>query len=704
MNFSYHLPAVLIGGAVVLVQPQLAMALTPAQVSDIAKEFTVLIKGDLSGSGVIFERKGDTYSVITNRHVIAKEGRYEIQTPDGSTHMVSSTKEIPGLDLAVLDFKSDKNYRLAKLGNSDSINAGTTVYVVGWADGLPGINESSYYFTDGSIRSILENPDKGYSLVYSNEALPGMSGGPVLDEKAQVVGINGRAKTELRQDGTLLAVLRLGISTKNFLAARNRLLETAQATAPQTDTSQNLTTIAPQQLSAEEYISLGGAKAKRQDFHGAIANYTQALQIRPNNPDAHFRRGVAFNIVKDYQAALDDFNQLLRLSPKNAVAYANRGLVYINLKDYESAKADADQAIRLAPNSSVGYVIRGNARYHLKDYQGASADYDQVIRLGTDTNNVAIAYALRGNLRNQNEDYEGARADADQAIRLTDKYGISYLIRGIARYKLNDHQGAIGDFDQALRLNPDNGIVYALRGHILNQQKNYRGARADAEQVIRLAPQYDVGYLIRGIAKHKVKDYQGAIADYEQVIRLALIPTNVTIAEALLGENNQQPNSPQATISNFNKAVQNESNQATPDVIQSLIDDLQKDYSGTLASYEKALSLDAKSLLAVMQLGLIKYELQDTEGAIREFQTAVNINSKDAQPQLALAVALYAKGKDKQTQALEMAQTALSINNRLADLKYLKDSLWGDRLLADTQKLLTNPNIQKPISLPLPNQ
>ena len=85
MNFfSRHLPPVLMGAAVVMVQPQLAVALSPTQISDIAKEFTVLITGEGIGSGVIFERKGDTYFVITNQHVVANDGRYEIQTPDGN--------------------------------------------------------------------------------------------------------------------------------------------------------------------------------------------------------------------------------------------------------------------------------------------------------------------------------------------------------------------------------------------------------------------------------------------------------------------------------------------------------------------------------------------------------------------------------------------------------------------------------------------
>ncbi|PLZ85154.1 hypothetical protein CI594_23240, partial [Fischerella thermalis CCMEE 5196] len=112
MNFGRYLPAVLMGATVVVVQPQVALGLTATQVSNLAKEFTVLIGGDGVGSGIIFDRKGDTYYVLTNQHVVANDGRYEIQTPDNSRYPVYRSQELPGLDLAIIKFNSNKNYRL----------------------------------------------------------------------------------------------------------------------------------------------------------------------------------------------------------------------------------------------------------------------------------------------------------------------------------------------------------------------------------------------------------------------------------------------------------------------------------------------------------------------------------------------------------------------------------------------------------------
>ena len=77
---------------------------------------------------------------------------------------------------------------------------------------------------------------------------------------------------------------------------------------------------------------------------------------------------------------------------------------------------------------------------------------------------------------------------------------------------------------------------------------------------------------------------------------------------------------------------------------------------------------------------------------MRQFQAAINIDNKLAESQLALATTLYTKGDREQ--GLEMAQAALRLDKSLADIKVLKENFWGDRIIADTQKLLQSPKIR----------
>lgn len=194
MDFSKGL-AVALGGAIaIVVAPQAAVALPATEVGAIAEQITVPIDGPDSGSGVIVNRQGNTYTVVTNCHVVELAGTYVIQTPDRQRHLVRNNQiKCLGeqVDLAVLRFTSSNFYNVAKLINSNDVRQGTKVYVAGW-NIASRPSERELRFTDGQI-SGLTAPKQGYSLVYSNVAQPGMSGGPVLDEKGRVVGINGRA-------------------------------------------------------------------------------------------------------------------------------------------------------------------------------------------------------------------------------------------------------------------------------------------------------------------------------------------------------------------------------------------------------------------------------------------------------------------------------------------------------------------------------
>ena len=180
------------------------------QVPEIAKQVTVRVLTEPgAGSGVIISRKGKTYTVLTCQHVIAesKDNKYSIMSADGKVHPARlSVPQLRDLDLALVEFDSEDSYQVAKLGNSNILSPGSVVY----AAGFPNYNdidknnieetfnwgEKAFQLTQGKVDLLLTNRSlpEGYSLGYTNEIKLGMSGGPVLDDKGELVGINGRLK------------------------------------------------------------------------------------------------------------------------------------------------------------------------------------------------------------------------------------------------------------------------------------------------------------------------------------------------------------------------------------------------------------------------------------------------------------------------------------------------------------------------------
>ncbi|XWK88303.1 MAG: trypsin-like peptidase domain-containing protein [Phormidium sp.] len=202
MKPYYQLSAALVGAAIVISQPLIVVSQSSVDeqaIANMAKEITVVINGQNPGSGVIIAKQGNTYYVLTVKHVVATQDEYQIVTSDAIKHALNYSKvqKFPGVDLALVQFTSNNNYRVAQLGNSANITEGATVYTSGWP--LPGraITQRIYQMTKGNISGRpLESLEDGYELVYTNITRSGMSGGPVLDAQGRVIGIHGRGEGE----------------------------------------------------------------------------------------------------------------------------------------------------------------------------------------------------------------------------------------------------------------------------------------------------------------------------------------------------------------------------------------------------------------------------------------------------------------------------------------------------------------------------
>ncbi|MEH1919359.1 trypsin-like peptidase domain-containing protein [Nostoc sp.] len=237
MRFAGGLLAVLLGTAIVIVQP-VATALTPSEVGEIAKQITVRIDGANTGSGVIIEHQGNVYNVVTCWHVVQLKGGYTVQTPDGKKYTFnnSQVKRFRGVDLAVFQFTSNENYRVAEKGNSDQVALGTNISVAGYPQGTSDMD-----FRRGAISRLVTNPKDGYAFVYDIGGFPGMSGGAILDEQGKLVGIHGRATTRPDTNATTV----LGIPLKTYLSLAPSVPSVATAPIPTPKPAPKPTSISP---------------------------------------------------------------------------------------------------------------------------------------------------------------------------------------------------------------------------------------------------------------------------------------------------------------------------------------------------------------------------------------------------------------------------------------------------------------------------
>ena len=167
--------------------------LTEEQLKNVARSIAVkVLSGHGLGSGILIQKQGQTYRVLTNEHVLAAGETHRIQTPDGKIYQgeMLKNRSFDGNDLALLQFKSANEYLVARLAPSP-IAVGEEVF----AAGFPGQDASEakgFQFLLGQVSFIAKKAIiGGYKIGYTNPVEKGMSGGPLLNIKGEVVGVNG---------------------------------------------------------------------------------------------------------------------------------------------------------------------------------------------------------------------------------------------------------------------------------------------------------------------------------------------------------------------------------------------------------------------------------------------------------------------------------------------------------------------------------
>jgi tetratricopeptide (TPR) repeat protein len=107
---------------------------------------------------------------------------------------------------------------------------------------------------------------------------------------------------------------------------------------------------------AENYfaalVQRGAAYREQQKFPEAIADFGEALKIKPNDADTHERRAYVELQMKDYDKALADYTASLKADPKEARVYLLRSYVYEVKGDFKAGIADCDTVLKMNPGNA----------------------------------------------------------------------------------------------------------------------------------------------------------------------------------------------------------------------------------------------------------------------------------------------------------------------------------------------------------------
>ena len=187
------------GRATKFEKPQNAARVASALLPSVVHIKTRSSAGQTTGSGFVIDKEGH---LVTNNHVVepaAESGEITVAFEQGEEMRAEVVGRSPSYDLAVIRVEKGEYLKPVSLGNSDSLVTGEPIVAVGAPLGLHGTVTTG--IVSAQDRPVSAGGDDGgeasfLNAIQTDAAInPGNSGGPLVNMKAEVVGVNSAIAT-----------------------------------------------------------------------------------------------------------------------------------------------------------------------------------------------------------------------------------------------------------------------------------------------------------------------------------------------------------------------------------------------------------------------------------------------------------------------------------------------------------------------------
>lgn len=554
------------------------------KIDQIAEQISVKIQWQNgNGSGVIIARDGDTYSVLTAEHVASGDRQFTIYTPDDKKYSVdnSKIKTWDNIDLALIQFTSQEDYQVAKLGDYSLDSQDKVIFVTGWQNSFPNNDRRGRKFSVGfniargiSGEATLNHYSlsEGQGLIYTNVTEKGMSGGAILDTKGRLIGINtateaierdepSRISEEGREKRQLDIGYSLGVPIRTFFRLINKdntqlnlQIETnspLQLTPVQQDkiVSESLTLTEPDNNADKvEWLNYGNQLWRALRFKQAQDAFEKAIDIDPSFFEAWYSHGLALKSQGEWQKAISSFQKVVESKPTHDInsnsnsnrilhyefeiyAHREQAICYQKLLQPYKSLASLNQALDKRPDDFALYNSLGRVFFSLGEYGEAKNAIEKSIKFSGEQNPYPYIQKAEVELSLMTKNEEIIEI-YNQAIKAQPNLAVAYALRGMNTD--TNYAEAIKYINTAIELNPGNALFYAQRGLIDAKFGNKQEFEQNFEKAIKLEPDNPKIYSLRGKARANLfvalkkkgetidseNTQQAIIDDYRTAIRL----------------------------------------------------------------------------------------------------------------------------------------------------------------------------------------
>ncbi len=236
----------------------------------------------------------------------------------------------------------------------------------------------------------------------------------------------------------------------------------------------------PDLLHLAQALTGQGVAVRRahKDLNAAIDSFDKAIRANPRYYEAYSARGLAKHDNKDYSGAIADYTQAIEINGQAAGLYHNRGASYAARAEDRTKEAMHRRATK-APG------VEDEEKAAKEQWKLAINDFDKAIELDP---KIPQIYEQRGVVRHLLGDDDGAITDFNRAIELKPDSSVAFINRGLVWELKGKFTNALEDYNHAVEANRYDPIAYARRGLLYLQYQQDLRASQDFEACFELQP------------------------------------------------------------------------------------------------------------------------------------------------------------------------------------------------------------------------
>ena len=234
------------------------------------------------------------------------------------------------------------------------------------------------------------------------------------------------------------------------------------------------------------------------NFDGAVRNYRLILEKYPKISEIRSNLGAALAAEGNYSEAIAEYKQALALKP-NPQVQLNLALAYYKSGDLLSAVAALKQVHEKTPDNRQ--VITLLADCHLRLGENKEVIYLLTPVQRADPENTSFIYLLGTALVRDGQAAQG-QLIIDKILKNGDS-AEARLLMGTTKFMVKDFSGALEDLQKAVDLNPNLPDLYAYYGQALLITGDQAGARKAFERQLKIDPNNFDSNLRMGVLLHQ---------------------------------------------------------------------------------------------------------------------------------------------------------------------------------------------------------